>query len=102
MFLIRSIAQALPGRRDEAVGFFKEFHAARNKDLGLPVGRVLTGSIGPSDSTVVSEAEVATLADFEAAIEKTNKWPPMSKYGPKFAELFVPGSHRFEIYRICK
>jgi copper oxidase (laccase) domain-containing protein len=100
MFLIRSIAQVVPGRRDESVGLAKEFVADMVKEFGASNGRVLTASIGPSDSTLVMEMEHKTLAEFESAMEKANSWSKMSKYGPKLAELTVPGSHRFEVYRI--
>ena len=100
MFLIRSISQAQSGRRDEAVALMKAFHAESHKELGQPEARILTGSIGPADSTVVSESVVKSLADFEQGLEKTNKWSGMQRYGQKFGELFVSGSHRFEIYRI--
>lgn len=101
MFLIRSIAQAMPGRRDESVKVAKEFLADLLQETGGKNGRVLSASIGPSDSTVVMEMEHDTLASFEQSLEKTNSWSKMSTYGPKLAELTVPGSHRFEIYRIC-
>lgn len=100
MFLIRSVAQAQSGRRDEAVTLLRAFHAETHKDLGQPVARILTGSIGPADSEVVSESVVNSLAEFEQGLDATNKWPRMQHFGPKFGELFVPGTHRFEIYRI--
>lgn len=100
MFLIRSIANANSGRRDEAVALLKSFSAETQKELGRPESRVMTGCIGPNDSEVVTETVVASLADFEQGIDKVNKWPGMQKYGPKFGELFVSGSHRFEVYRL--
>lgn len=100
MFLIRSIVVAQPGRRDELVGVYKEFAQEVMKDAGVKLTRVLTASIGPSDSTVISESELASMADFEQSLDKMNSSPKMAKYGPKFAELTVPGSHRFEIYRL--
>jgi len=101
MFLIRSIAQANPGRRDEAVSMMKEFMAERAKAFGTDPGRVLTASIGPSDSTVMAESECKSLAEFDELLNKTNTWDRMKNYGPRFSEVMVPGSHRFEIYRIC-
>jgi hypothetical protein len=101
MFLIRSIFTAQPGRRDESVGLAKEFLAELNKDFGVASGRVLTASIGPSDSTIVMEIEHKTLAEFESRLEKTASWAKGGQYGAKLAELAVPGSHRFEVYRIC-
>lgn len=100
MFLVRSIVVAHPNRRDELVGVYKEFANEVLKDAGATGVRVLTASIGPSDSTVISESEHKTLAEFEQTLEKINKSPKMAKYGPKFGEMTVPGTHRFEIYRL--
>jgi hypothetical protein len=100
MFLIRSIVLANPGRRDEAVRVFKEFSAEVLSKAGGSNIRVLTGSIGPSDSTVITESEHKSLADFETSLTKANSSDQMARYGQKFAELTVPGSHRFEVYRI--
>jgi hypothetical protein len=101
MFLIRSIALANPGRRDEAVRVMKEFAAEVLAKSGGTNVRVLSGSIGPSDSTIITEAEHPSLESFEKSLTTANSSDRMAKYGPKFAELTVPGSHRFEIYRIC-
>lgn len=100
MFLIRSISQAQSGRRDDAVALMKAFAAEAHKELGSPEARILTGSIGPADSTVVMERVLESLAAFEQDLAKINKWPGMQRYGQKFGELFISGSHRFEIYRI--
>src|SRR5438046_5865247 len=100
MYLIRSISQAQSGKRDESVALMKAFGAELQKELGQPESRILTGSIGPKDSSVVMETVVKSLADFEQNLEQINKWPGMAKFGPKFAELFISGSHQFEVYRI--
>ncbi len=47
------------------------------------------------------ETDVPTLAAFEQQLDSVNKWPGMKVFGPKFAELFIDGSHRFEIFRLC-
>lgn len=99
MYLIRSIAVAQSGRRDELAGVMKEF-CADMPMFAAASPRVLTASVGPSDATVVMETQHPTLADFEARLEESNKSEKMAKYGPKFGELTVAGSHRFEIYRI--
>ena len=100
MFVIRSISLAKNGRRDEAAAMMKEMGAEATKEIGFPVQRVLTASIGPSDNTVVTEGEIESLAAFEKTLEKMNQWSGMQKFGPKLGELFVDGSHRFEIYRV--
>jgi len=99
MFLIVSSVDAETGCRDKLVELYKQFV----KDFpelrgGKP--RILTASIGPSDSTVILESEHATLAEFEAGLEAANKSPKMAEYGPKFAELTIAGTHKFEVYRI--
>jgi hypothetical protein len=101
MYLIRSIVVAQSGRRDELARLMKEFTGDFSKELGKS-HRVLTGSVGPSDMTVVSESEVESLAAFEQGLATVNSSDKMAKYGPKFGELSVPGTHRFEIYRIMK
>jgi hypothetical protein len=100
MFLIQSISQTQSGRRDEAVKVMKEFAADAHKECGLPPQRILTASIGPADSTIIMEGTVASLAEFEQTIDRINKWSGMQRYGQKFAELFISGSHRFEVYRV--
>ncbi len=100
MFLIRSIAQAQAGRRDEAVALLRSFANDGSKELGMSETRILTGSIGPADSTVVTERLVNSLAEFEQGLEKVNKWSGMARYGQKFGELFIAGSHRFEVLRV--
>jgi len=100
MFVVRNVAQVPMGRRDEAVGQLKEMLAEMTKELGAPPARVLTASVGPSDSTIVSEQEFPTLAAFEEYLEKANGWPGMERYGGKLFPLVVPGTNRFEIYRL--
>jgi hypothetical protein len=101
MYLIRSIAIAHSGRRDEASALLKSFAAETAKEFGLPESRILTGSIGIADSTVVMETPMKSLADFDDQLEKINKWSGMQRYGQKFGELFVSGSHHFEVLRIA-
>ena len=100
MFLIRSIAQTQAGRRNEAVSISKEFAAEMRQASGASSSRILTGSIGPADSTIVIESEVESLAQFEKQLDAMNNSPSMERYAKKFAELFISGSHRFEIFRI--
>ena len=100
MYLIRSIAQAQSGRRDEAVAQMKEMAADMQEAASMPPSRILTASIGPADSTVIMESEVDSLAQFEQQMAAFNKSPNMARYGKMFAELFIAGTHRFEVYRI--
>ena len=100
MFLIRSIAQAQSGRRDEAVALMKAFSNELHKELGQVEARILTGSIGPADTTIVMERVVKSMAEWEQNIEAANKWPGAQRFHQKFGEVFISGSHRFEVYRV--
>jgi len=100
MFLVRNIMRVNLGRRSETVGVIKELHAEMQKELGIKSIRILTGSIGPSDQTIVMEAEHENLASLEEEIEKWNNWPGMAKWGEKWGGLIVPGSTHIEIFRI--
>lgn len=100
MFLIRTISIAQPMRRSDAVALIKEMSAAMEKDLGHPKTRILTGSIGLSDSTVIMETEYESLAKFEQDLDSINGWSGMAKFGERYAQLFAAGGNRFEICRI--
>ncbi len=100
MFIIRRTLLAQPGRRDETLSVIKEMYAAMHKELGMPVPRIVTGSVGPSDSTIETETTFASLADFEAHLKKANAWPGAKAFWDKFNQLTVPGSGRFEILRL--
>jgi hypothetical protein len=99
MFIIRRTWLAQPGRRDEAVALTKEMAAAAAKAIGFPVSRIVTASIGPSDSTIEMESTANTLAEFEAHLQKMNAWPEMARFSDKLTTLIVPGSGRFEVFR---
>jgi len=100
MFIVRRTWVAQPGRRDESVAVVKEMMAAATKETGFPVQRIVTGSIGPSDSTIEMEGAVATLAELDGHLEKMNSWSGAAAYQQKLAGLVVPGTGRFEIYRV--
>jgi hypothetical protein len=100
MFIIRRTWLAQPGRRDESVAVVKEMAAAASKEIGFPVQRIITASIGPSDSTIEMEGQVGTLSEFDAHMQKMNSWSGMQKFQEKLSTLVVPGTGRFEIFRL--
>ena len=61
---------------------------------------MITGSIGASDSTIEMEGTIESLAAFEEHLEKMNAWPKMQSFGDRLASLVVPGTGRFEVFRI--
>jgi hypothetical protein len=102
MFIVRRTQLAQPGRRDEAVALVKEMMVAMENELGYPKARVITGSVGPSDSTIETEVTIGSLGEFEASLQKANAWSGMARFADKVQALIVPGSGRFEIYRVQK
>ena len=78
----------------------KEMLGAMSAELGYPKARVVTGSVGPSDSTIETEVQVESLEAFESQLKKANAWSGMQRFTDKAQALVVPGSGRFEIYRV--
>ena len=100
MFIIRRTWVAQPGRRDETVALAKEMMSAAQKELGVSFQRLVTASIGPTDSTIEMEGTIASLSEFESQLQKMNSWPTMRTFETKLRELVVPGSGRFELFRV--
>ena len=101
MFIIRRVGVAKPGRRDETIGVIREFYAVMEKNLGRSLEpRIVTGSIGVSDSVIETEIRVESLAEFEESLKQSNAMPELGGFMQKMSELMVPGSNRFEIYRL--
>jgi hypothetical protein len=71
------------------------------QELGFPKGRVLVGSIGAPESRILEEYRFESLAALEAVWTKLNH-PRMAEFQQAMAPLVVPGSNRWEIYRIVE
>jgi hypothetical protein len=71
------------------------------QELGFPKGQRLVGSIGVPESRFVEQYRFESLAALEAVWAKLNH-PRMPEFQNAMAPLVVPGSHRWEIYRIIE
>lgn len=91
--IVRDVFQAKYGKGDELVALFKE---AREK-LGLPLQRIMTDASGQF-FTVVTEREVASLAEWESMMPKLFADP---RFGPWFQKMtaLVDGGRR-EFYNV--
>src|SRR6478736_6638623 len=69
------------------------------KDLGFPKPQILVGSIGAPESRVELNHTFPSLAALEAVWAKLND-PRMAEYQKDLAPFVVPGSHRWEIFRV--
>ena len=86
MFIIRRTWVAQPGRRDETVALAKEMMSAAQKELGVSFQRLVTASIGPTDSTIEMEGTIASLSEFESQLQKMNSWPTMRTFETKLRQ----------------
>jgi len=90
------------GHQDEAIELFREW----DRDIGQKIGwtesktRVLTGSVGACESTLVHEILIENLGELEAAWAQIPQYSMHADWGKKLGELVVPGSEKWEIFHI--
>ena len=70
------------------------------KTMGFPKAETLVGSIGAPESRVEINYRFENLAQLEGVFAKVAKEPRMAEYQKDMAAFVVPGSHRWEIFRI--
>lgn len=101
MLLIREIMYCKPGKVRPMVETFLAMNKLGGKS-GMPKMRVMTDFSGERYWTIVAEMEVASVAEFEKAMEGAG----MSKEDGKAMEEIMKGYHdlidygRREIYKI--
>ena len=86
------------GQKGRALEIAKRYDPAY-REAGFPPSRFLVGSIGAPESRIIEQAEWESLAALEAAWAALDD-PRMSECQRELAPYVVPGSHRWEIYRI--
>jgi hypothetical protein len=69
------------------------------RELGFPKGEVLVGSIGAPESRMEISHRFESLAALEAVWSKLND-PRMAEFQRDMAPFVVPGSHRWEVFRV--
>jgi hypothetical protein len=89
------------GHKQQVVDSLKKWH----EEIGTQVGwtadktRILSGSVGVAESTVVSEIELRDLSDLNQAFEKLKTIKAHEKWSKDLEPYVVSGSHRWEVYR---
>lgn len=63
-------------------------------------GRLLTGSIGALESTIVSEHMVEDLAELQRNWDKLSQIPAHKEWSKAIEPHVVSGTNRWEIYRV--
>ena len=74
-------------------------HEPMQKEIGFPKPQILVGSIGAPESRVEMNHTFPNLAALEAVWAKLND-PRMTEYQKEMAPFIVPGSHRWEVFRV--
>ncbi|MEO8214621.1 MAG: hypothetical protein ABI560_15570 [Myxococcales bacterium] len=70
-----------------------------SQELGFPKPQVLIGSIGAPESRVEINYTFSSLAALEAVWANLND-PRMGEYQKDLAPFVLPGSHRWEVFRV--
>ena len=70
-----------------------------SREVGFPKAQILSGSIGAPESRIESNYVFETLAALEATWAKLGD-PRVAQVQEQMAPLIVPGSHRWEIFRV--
>lgn len=86
------------GRKAELQKLTKKWEPLQ-RDLGFPKTETLVGSIGAPESRVEFNHRFENLASLEAVWAKLND-PRMGEFQREMAPFVVPGSHRWEIFRV--
>lgn len=86
------------GKKNDLMQLMKKWEPM-SQELGFAKPQVLIGSIGAPESRVELNHSFPSLAALEAVWAKLND-PRMAEYQKDLAPFVVPGSHRWEIFRV--
>ena len=96
--VVRMYFTITPGKYEEASSLMKQIMDLSEK-YGLPRGRVLTGHfVSPGQPNWQWEAEYASVAEAEAAMDKFDDMPEMATIGP--ATFGVWNQQGIEVYHV--
>jgi hypothetical protein len=87
------------GKKEDMFRIEGKFRELETK-LGFPKAEVLIGSIGAPESRVENNYRFESLAALEATFAKVAQEPRMAEFQREMAQFIVPGSHRWEIFRV--
>ncbi|MGZ3239813.1 MAG: hypothetical protein ACXWJK_05430 [Burkholderiaceae bacterium] len=88
------------GHKQKVIDKLKNWTKEIAPQVGLTRGRLLTGSIGALEATVVHEWEVEDLAQLDRAWSKLATLPEHAQWSLDLEPLVVSGTARWEIFRI--
>lgn len=102
MMIARWQIDARFGHKQTLVNSLKRWQ----EEIGTQIGwtadkvRLLTGSIGALESTVISEVQVENLAELNASWEKLGNIEAHKQWSKDLEPYVVNGTHRWEVFRV--
>lgn len=100
MFIAKWQIDARFGHKQTVIDKLKYWSQEIAPQLGITEGRLLTGSIGALEATVVHEWEVDDLGEIDRAWAKLATIPAHAKWGQDLEPYVVSGTSRWEIFRV--
>ncbi|MGO4305573.1 hypothetical protein [Cupriavidus sp. RAF12] len=100
MLIARWQIDARFGHKQEVIGRLQAWARDIAPQAGLLRGRLLTGSVGAREATVVHEWEVADLSELDRAWAELGKIAAHAQWGRELEPFVVSGTARWEIYRV--
>jgi hypothetical protein len=88
------------GQKQKVIEKLKEWSSQIAPQVGLHRGRILTGSIGALEATVVHEWEVADLVELHRAWTELANIPAHAQWSKDLEPFVVSGTARWEIFRV--
>ncbi|WKE65305.1 hypothetical protein PVT67_16815 [Gallaecimonas kandeliae] len=102
MMIARWSIDAKFGYKEDAIALLKRWMEEVAPQVGLEAGkmRLLTGSVGALEATLVAEHLVADLAELDAVWAKLASLDAHRRWGKELEPLVVSGTSKWEIYRL--
>lgn len=104
MIVARWHIDARFGRKQALIDSMKEWHRTIGAQIGWSTDKVrlLTGSVGARESTVVAEMTLKDIAELDASWTKLATIPEHKEWSKRLEPDMVSGTTRWEILRIVE
>jgi hypothetical protein len=100
MLIARWQIDARFGHKQAAIEKLQQWEKEIATQIGVTKGRLLTGSVGALEATLVHEWEIKDLAELEQAWAKLATIPAHVQWGKELEPHVVSGTSRWEIFRV--
>lgn len=102
MLIARWQIDARFGYKQKVIDMLRDWSRSIAPQIGLDgnKGRIMTGSIGALEATVVHEWPVEDLSELDRAWTKLGTLEAHKKWGQDLEPFVVSGSSRWDIYRL--